>query len=169
MKQNGVTDDALRLYLFPYSLMHHAIVWFDHLSKNSIHNFQEMALKFLSEYFPPFMVTKVRNDISNFYQLPDELLFKAQERYKLLIDRIHEECYDLMKNMTAHHNDWVTSSHRGESSSSITSSSSEIVALTQQMAEMRKDMLQMHRSNQQDNFVTPSCETYGGPHSYYEF
>ena len=25
MKQNGVTDDGLRLYLFPYSLTHHAI------------------------------------------------------------------------------------------------------------------------------------------------
>ncbi|GKB98088.1 hypothetical protein Tco_0984225 [Tanacetum coccineum] len=36
------------------------------------------------------------------------------------------------------------------------------------MAEMRKDMLQMFRSNQQVNSVTPSCETCGGPHSYYE-
>ncbi|GJZ20550.1 hypothetical protein Tco_0557140 [Tanacetum coccineum] len=41
-----------------------------------------------------------------------------------------EECYDLIENMTAHHNDWDTSAQRGESSSSITSSSSEIAALT---------------------------------------
>ncbi|GJW13656.1 hypothetical protein Tco_0017789 [Tanacetum coccineum] len=27
MKQNGVSDDALRLSLFPYSLTHHAIAW----------------------------------------------------------------------------------------------------------------------------------------------
>nr|GEV06644.1 reverse transcriptase domain-containing protein [Tanacetum cinerariifolium] len=27
MKQNGVSDDALRLYLFPYSLTHHATAW----------------------------------------------------------------------------------------------------------------------------------------------
>ncbi|GKC48196.1 reverse transcriptase domain-containing protein [Tanacetum coccineum] len=179
MKRNGVTDDALRLYLFPYSLTHHATAWFDHLLKNSIHTFQGMASKFLSKYFPPSMVTKLRNNISNFPQLPDESLFEAWERYKLSIDRcpIHnmspvtqidtlyngltlrhrdtinaaaggtfmkrrlEECYDLIKNMTAHHNDWDTSAHRGESSSSITSSSSEIAALTQQMAEMRKDIL----------------------------
>ncbi|GJS17936.1 hypothetical protein Tco_0412408 [Tanacetum coccineum] len=37
MKQNGVSDDALRLYLFPYSLTHHATAWFDRLPKNSIH------------------------------------------------------------------------------------------------------------------------------------
>ncbi|GJX57680.1 reverse transcriptase domain-containing protein [Tanacetum coccineum] len=105
MKQNGVTDDALRLYLFPYSLTHHATAWFDRLPKNSIHTFQEMALKFLSKYFPPSMVMNLRNDISNFRQLLDESLFEARNMY----------C-----------------------------------------------------SNQQVNFVTPSCMTCGGPHSYYE-
>ncbi|GJZ47099.1 reverse transcriptase domain-containing protein [Tanacetum coccineum] len=87
MKQNGVSDDALRLYLFPYSLTHHATAWFDRLPKNSIHTFLEMASKFLSKYFPPSMVTKLRNDISNFRQLPDESLFEAWERYKLSINR----------------------------------------------------------------------------------
>nr|GEY93319.1 hypothetical protein [Tanacetum cinerariifolium] len=158
MKQNGVTDDALRLYLLPYSLTHHATAWFDRLSKNSIHTFQEMASKFLSKYFPPSMMTKLRNDISNVRQLSDESLFEA---WGLL------QCYDLIENMTAHHNDWDTSAHRGESSSSTTSSF-EIAALTQQMAVMRKDILQMYRSNQQVNSVTPSCEICGGPHSYYE-
>nr|GEV49047.1 hypothetical protein [Tanacetum cinerariifolium] len=57
--------------------------------------------------------------------------------------------------------------HRGESSSSTTSSY-EIAALAQQMFEIRKDMIQMYRSNQQVNALTPSCETCGGPHSYYE-
>ncbi|GJV96326.1 reverse transcriptase domain-containing protein [Tanacetum coccineum] len=175
MKQNGVTDDALRLYLFPYSLTHHATAWFDRLPKNYIHTFQETASKFLSKYFPHSMVTKLRNEISNFRQLHDESLFKAWERYKLSIDRCPnhnmlpvtqidtfyngltlrhrdtinaaaggtfmkrqpEECYDLIENMTAHHNDWDTSAHRGESSSYVTSSS-KIAALSQQMIEMRK-------------------------------
>ncbi|GJV27673.1 reverse transcriptase domain-containing protein [Tanacetum coccineum] len=178
MKQNGVTNDALRLYLFPYSLTHHATAWFDRLPNNYIHTFQETASKFLSKYFPHSMVAKLRNEISNFRQLPDESLFKAWERYKLSIDRCPnhnmlpvtqidtfyngltlrhrdtinaaiggtfmkrrlEECYDLIENMTAHHNDWDTSAHRGESSSSTTSSS-EIAALAQQMIEIRKDML----------------------------
>ncbi|GJY86369.1 reverse transcriptase domain-containing protein, partial [Tanacetum coccineum] len=55
MKQNGVTDDALRLYLFPHLLTLHATAYFDHLPKNSIHTFQEIAVKFLSKYFPPSM------------------------------------------------------------------------------------------------------------------
>nr|GEV83157.1 reverse transcriptase domain-containing protein [Tanacetum cinerariifolium] len=89
IKVNGVTDDALHL-----------------------------------KYFPPSMVTKLRNEITNFCQRPDESLFEAWERYKLsLIDvitttrgtfmkRRPEECYDLIENMTAHHNDWDTSAQR---------------------------------------------------------
>nr|GEU68570.1 reverse transcriptase domain-containing protein [Tanacetum cinerariifolium]GEX38508.1 reverse transcriptase domain-containing protein [Tanacetum cinerariifolium] len=46
-----------------------------------------------------------------------------------------KECYDLIKNMTAHHNDWDTSAQRSESSSSITYSSDlENVALKAEMA-----------------------------------
>ncbi|GJV82089.1 hypothetical protein Tco_1517959 [Tanacetum coccineum] len=49
-----------------------------------------------------------------------------------------EECYDLIENMTAHHNDWDTSAQRNESSSSITSSNPEIASLKLQMEEMNR-------------------------------
>nr|GEW58154.1 reverse transcriptase domain-containing protein [Tanacetum cinerariifolium] len=87
MKQNRVFDDALRLSLFPYSLMHHAIAWYDRLLRNSIHSLNDMMRKFLSKYFPPFMVTKLRNEIMKFEQKPHESLFEFWERYKLSIDR----------------------------------------------------------------------------------
>nr|GEY86535.1 reverse transcriptase domain-containing protein [Tanacetum cinerariifolium] len=86
IKVNGVTDDALHLYLFPHSLTHHATAWFDCLPRNSITTFEQMAKMFLEQYFPPSMVTKLRNEITNFRQCPDESLFEAWERYKLSID-----------------------------------------------------------------------------------
>nr|GEV67835.1 reverse transcriptase domain-containing protein [Tanacetum cinerariifolium] len=147
IKVNGVTDDALCLYLFPHSLTHHATAWFDRLPRNSITTFEKMAKTFLGKYFPPSMVTKLRNEITNFRQRPDVSLFEAWEHYKLSIDRCPnhnmlpviqidtfyngltlrhrdtinataggtfmkrrlEECYDLIENMTAYHNDWDTS------------------------------------------------------------
>nr|GEX09972.1 reverse transcriptase domain-containing protein [Tanacetum cinerariifolium] len=72
-----VSDDAVRLSLFPYSLTHHAIAWYDRLPRNSIHSFDDMMRKFLSKYFPPSMVTKLRNEITIFEQKPHESLFKA--------------------------------------------------------------------------------------------
>ncbi|GJR48162.1 reverse transcriptase domain-containing protein [Tanacetum coccineum] len=120
-------------------------------------------------------VTKLRNDITNFRHRPDESLFEAWERYKLSIDRSAdgtfmkrrpEECYDLIKNMTAHHNDCDTSAQRNESSSSITSSNLKIASFKLQMEEMNRNLTRVLQTNQQVNTVTPSCETCGGPHSY---
>nr|GEX08036.1 reverse transcriptase domain-containing protein [Tanacetum cinerariifolium] len=65
-----------------------------------------------------------------------------------------EECYDLIDNMTAHHNDWDTSAQRSESSSSITSSfDTEIAALKAEMANdvilknMQTNMTSLTNSN----------------------
>nr|GEV30564.1 reverse transcriptase domain-containing protein [Tanacetum cinerariifolium] len=207
IKVNGVTDDALRLYLFPHSLTHHDTAWFDRLLRNSINTFEEMAKMCLGKYLPPSMVTMLRNEITNFRQHLDESLFKAWERYKLSIDRCPnhnmlpvtqidtfyngltfrhrdtinvaaggtfmkrrpEECYDLIVNMTAHHNDWDTSAQRSESSSSITSSfDMEIAALKAKIAEINKNLMRIIQVNQQVKAVTPNCETYGGPHSFSE-
>nr|GEW02705.1 reverse transcriptase domain-containing protein [Tanacetum cinerariifolium] len=117
---------------------------------NSINTFEQMAKMLLGKYFPHSMVTKLRNEITNFRQRPDESLFEAWERYKLSIDRFPnhnmlpvtqidtfyngltlrhrdtinaaaggtfvkrrpEECYELIENMIAHHNDWDTSIQR---------------------------------------------------------
>nr|GEV85569.1 reverse transcriptase domain-containing protein [Tanacetum cinerariifolium] len=205
IKENGVTDDALHLYLFPHSLTHHATDWFDRLPRNSINTFEQIAKIFLGKYFPPSMVTKLRNEITNFRQRPDESLFEACELYKLSIDRCPnhnmlpvtqidtfyngltlrhrdtinavaggtfmkrrlEECYDLIENMTAHHNDWDTSAQRSESSSSITSFfDTEIAALKAEMAKINKNLLRVLQVNQQVKAVTPNCKTCGGPHSF---
>nr|GFB54432.1 reverse transcriptase domain-containing protein [Tanacetum cinerariifolium] len=147
-----------------------------------------MAKMFLGKYFPPSMVTKLRNEITNFCQRPDESLFEAWERYKLSIDRCPnhnmfpvtqidtfysgltlrhrdtinaaaggtfmkrhpEECYDLIENMTAHHNDWDTSAQRSESSSSITPSfDTEITALKAEMAEINRNLMRVLQGNNQ--------------------
>nr|GEV13105.1 reverse transcriptase domain-containing protein [Tanacetum cinerariifolium] len=155
IKVNGVIDDALRLYLFPHSLTHHATTWFDHLPRNSINTFEQMAKMFLEKYFPPFMLTKLRNEITNFRQRGTFMKMRP------------EECYDLIENMTAHHNDWDTSAQRSESSSSITSSSdTEIAALKAEMAEINKNLMRVLQVNQQVKAVTLNCETSGGPHSF---
>nr|GEV41012.1 reverse transcriptase domain-containing protein [Tanacetum cinerariifolium] len=78
-----------------------------------------------------------------------------------------EECYDLIENMIAYHNDWETSVQRSESSSSITSSSDlEIAALKAEMAKINKNLMKVLQINQQVKAVTHSCETCSGPHSY---
>nr|GEW91180.1 reverse transcriptase domain-containing protein [Tanacetum cinerariifolium] len=78
-----------------------------------------------------------------------------------------EECYDLIKNMTAHHNYWDTSAQRSESSSSITSSfDTKITALKAKMAEINQNLMRVLQVNQQVKAVTPNYETCVGPYSF---
>nr|GEV81468.1 DNA-directed DNA polymerase [Tanacetum cinerariifolium] len=177
IKVNGVTDDALRLYLFPHSLTHHATAWFDRFPRNSINTFEQMAKMFLGKSFPPFMVTMLKNEITNFrqYTFYNGLTLRHRDTINAaaggtFMKRRPEECYDLIENMTAHHNDWDTSAQRSESSSSITSSSDlKIIALKAKMAEINKNLMKVVQINQQVKAVTPSCETCGGPRSYNDF
>nr|GEV12409.1 reverse transcriptase domain-containing protein [Tanacetum cinerariifolium] len=79
IKVNRDTDNALRLCVFPHSLTHRATAWFDRLPRNSITTFEKIAKMFLEKYFPPSLVTKLRNETTNFRQCLDESLFKAWE------------------------------------------------------------------------------------------
>nr|GEY46712.1 reverse transcriptase domain-containing protein [Tanacetum cinerariifolium] len=102
------------------------------------------------------MIQQVQNSCQ-FHGLPGGTFMK----------RHLKECYDLIENMTAYHNDWDTSPQRNESSSSITSSSDpKIVALKAEMAEINKNLMRLLQVNQQVEAVTLNCETCGGPHSY---
>nr|GEY49670.1 reverse transcriptase domain-containing protein [Tanacetum cinerariifolium] len=207
MKQNGVSDDFLRLSLFPYSLTHHATAWYDRLLRNYIHTFDDMMRKFLSKYFPPSMKTKLRNEITKFRQDPNESLFEAWEHYKLSIDRClnhnmllvtqtdmfcngltlrhrdtindapggtfmqktPKEYYELIENMTAHHNHWDTSATRDETSRTISSTSTtKSPKVVRQLEMMNKNFLGMMRQIQSIKYVNMKCETCGGPHSFTE-
>nr|GEV01579.1 reverse transcriptase domain-containing protein [Tanacetum cinerariifolium] len=124
--------------------------------------------------FPPSMVTKLRNEITNFrpHTFYNGLTLRHRDTINAaaggtFMKRRLKECYGLIKNMTAHHSDWDTSAQRSESSSSITSSSDqEIVALKAEMGEINKNLMRVLKVNQQVKAVTPSCKSCGGPHSY---
>ncbi|XP_062075573.1 uncharacterized protein LOC133779655 [Humulus lupulus] len=84
-KMNGVSDDAIRLRLFPFSLRERAKSWLVSLPPNSINTWNDLALKFLSKFFPPAKAAKLRGEINNFSQLDNESLYEAWERFKELI------------------------------------------------------------------------------------
>ncbi|XP_031275462.1 uncharacterized protein LOC116133938 [Pistacia vera] len=84
-KQNGVTDDAIRLRLFPFSLRDKAKNWLNSLLAEFITTWDALAQRFLAKYFPPSKTARMRNDITNFMQVDGESLYEAWERYKELL------------------------------------------------------------------------------------
>ncbi|XP_073138503.1 uncharacterized protein [Henckelia pumila] len=86
-KIQGVSDDAIRLRLFPFSLRDKAKAWLTNLPAGSIITWDDLAKAFLTKYFPPSKSMKLRADITNFSQGEQETFYEAWERYKDLLRR----------------------------------------------------------------------------------
>ncbi|XP_060969676.1 uncharacterized protein LOC133036918 [Cannabis sativa] len=81
----GVSEEALRLKLFPFSLRDRARAWLNTLPPDSVTNWNDLAEKFLRKYFPPTRNAKFRSEIMSFQQLEDETTSDAWERFKELL------------------------------------------------------------------------------------
>lgn len=80
IKCNGVTPEAIRMRLFPWSLADKATTWLDSLPNESITTWDQLTQKFLNKYFPPGKAAKIRAEITNFSQFEEESLHEAWER-----------------------------------------------------------------------------------------
>ena len=86
-KYPGVTEDAIRLRLFPLTLNGKAKSWLHSLPSGSITTWADLAQKFLAKFFLPAKTARLRNDITSFTQLDSESLYETWERFKDLLRR----------------------------------------------------------------------------------
>ena len=63
---DGMTDDALRLRLFPFSLKDKAKRWYQSILQATLTTCEALAEKFLMKYFPPAKTTILREELNNF-------------------------------------------------------------------------------------------------------
>ena len=77
LKYNGVTNDALRLRLFPFTLKDKAKAWLKSQPPGSFTNWNDLARAFLAKYFPPSKTTKVVKELTSFQQFEHESLSEA--------------------------------------------------------------------------------------------
>ncbi|XP_048432604.1 uncharacterized protein LOC103956471 [Pyrus x bretschneideri] len=68
LKIHNMTDEAIRLCLFQFSLKDKVETWLQFLPPNSITTWNDLASKFLQKLFPPSKTAKLRNDIMTFAQ-----------------------------------------------------------------------------------------------------
>nr|GEU83366.1 reverse transcriptase domain-containing protein [Tanacetum cinerariifolium] len=154
MKQNGVSDNALRLSLFQYSLTHYALLGM--IAFKEIHPYFRRYDELL-KYFPPSMVTKLRNEIMDFRQKLNESLFKAWERYKLSIDRCPNYNMLLVTQIDTFYNS-LTLRHRD------TINAAAGVTFMQKTPKECYDLTE-NMTTHHNHWDTSTC---GGPHSYTE-
>ncbi|MCQ7416326.1 retropepsin-like aspartic protease family protein, partial [Salmonella enterica] len=93
VKINGVSEDAIRLRLFPFSLQDKARDWLQSIPPGSITTWDALVQAFLKKFFPPAKTVKLRTEIGTFQQQYDEQLFEAWERFKELLRKCPHHGY----------------------------------------------------------------------------
>ncbi|GJW71072.1 zinc finger, CCHC-type containing protein [Tanacetum coccineum] len=74
---DGENRERTRLRLFQFSLGDQASNWLERLLAGSITTWEDLAIQFLAQFFPPGRTAKLRNDILMFQQHHGESLSKA--------------------------------------------------------------------------------------------
>ena len=90
IKYNGVTEEALRLRLFPLSLGDRAKHWLTSQPSDSITLWNDLVQKFLTKFFPPSKIAQLVQEINTFGQLEGENLAEALSRPRSRPDQIGE-------------------------------------------------------------------------------
>nr|GEU65298.1 reverse transcriptase domain-containing protein [Tanacetum cinerariifolium] len=85
IKYKDLPNSAIKLMLFPFSLVGAAHRWLKKEPPRSIHTWEDLVSKFINEFFPPSRTINLRNEISNFQQRFDESFHEAWDRYKDLL------------------------------------------------------------------------------------
>ena len=82
MKSEQLSEDATNLRFIPFALKDQAKKWLYSLATDSISTWVEFVTIFLKKFFPTYKTAKLRNEINQFRQTPDEPFWKYLERFK---------------------------------------------------------------------------------------
>jgi hypothetical protein len=80
-----LTADAIKLRFIPFALKDQAKKWLYSLVTDSISTWVEFITVFLKKFFPTYKTAKLRNEINQFRQTPEEPFWKYLERFKDLL------------------------------------------------------------------------------------
>nr|GEX99861.1 reverse transcriptase domain-containing protein [Tanacetum cinerariifolium] len=85
LKYRDVSNDAIKLMLFPYSLEGAARIWYEKEPPNSILTWDDLVNNFVNQFFPPSKTTHLKNKISRFTQRFEEAFGEAWDRFKEML------------------------------------------------------------------------------------
>ncbi|KAL5564001.1 hypothetical protein UlMin_033748 [Ulmus minor] len=168
-KINGVTDDILKLKLFPYSLRDRARAWLNSLPSDSITTWNDLAEKFLMKYFPPTKNAKLRNDITSFQQLEGETIVDDASNGALM-SKTYNEAYALLERMASNNYQWPTERVPARRRIAGVHEVSEITSLTAQIASLvntlNNQQATHHQSVNSVQGTGESCVLCNGTHRF---
>nr|GEX00118.1 DNA-directed DNA polymerase [Tanacetum cinerariifolium] len=85
LKYKDVSNDDIKIMLFPYSFEGAARIWYEKEPPNSILTWNDLLNKFVIQFFPPSKTTHLKNEISRFIQRFEETFGEAWDHFKEML------------------------------------------------------------------------------------
>nr|GEZ15628.1 reverse transcriptase domain-containing protein [Tanacetum cinerariifolium] len=134
MRVPNVPSSSIQLMLFPFSLEGAAQIWLEKEAPRSILTWDDLATKFINEFFPLSKTINLRNEITRFQQRFDESFYEAWDRGNFL-DKMPRECLKIIESKSK------VCQSRAKAVIAKVSTSSSTPAISSEVSE-RKDMTQ---------------------------
>nr|GEV48436.1 DNA-directed DNA polymerase [Tanacetum cinerariifolium] len=173
LKYRNVSNDAIKLMLFPYSLEGAARVWYEKEPPNSILTWDDLVNKFVNQFFPPSKTTHLKNEISRFTQRFKETFSEAWDHFKKMIRACpHYGFLELTQidtfynGLTEQDQDSLNAATGGNLLNKTTREALKIIENKSKISNLveivNKQVIAPAKA------VEKTCVTCGGAHSYYE-
>nr|GEV61306.1 reverse transcriptase domain-containing protein [Tanacetum cinerariifolium] len=85
LKYRDVSNDAIKLMLFSYSLEEAARIWYEKKPPNLILTWDDLVNKYVNQFFHPSKTTHLKIEISRFTQRLEETFGEAWDRFKEML------------------------------------------------------------------------------------
>nr|GEU47027.1 zinc finger, CCHC-type [Tanacetum cinerariifolium] len=180
LKYRDVSNDAIKLMLFPYSLEGVARIWYEKEPPNSILTWDDLVNKFVNQFFPPSKTTHLKNEISCFTQRFKETFGEAWDRFKEMLRACPHHGFseltqiDMFYNgLTEQDQDSLNAAAYGNLLNKTTREALKIMKTNQRIDKLADQISNLVEIvNKQviapAKVVEKMCVTCGGAHAYYE-
>ncbi|XP_027368280.1 uncharacterized protein LOC113874248 [Abrus precatorius] len=146
---NGVSEEAIKLRLFPFSLRDRAKCWLQAQPQGKISTWADLVNKFLVKYFPPSKAAKIKGEITSFVQQDGEPLYEAWERYKELLRKCPHHYIPEWMQLETFYNGMTAATKTMIDAATGGSLSSKTLEEAQQIIEMMASSMYQHVNERQ--------------------
>nr|GEW63822.1 reverse transcriptase domain-containing protein [Tanacetum cinerariifolium] len=175
LNYRDVSNDAIKLMLFPYSLEDAARIWYEKEPPNSILTWDDLVNKFVSQFFPPSKTTHLKNEISRFTQRFEETFGEAWNRFKEMLRACPHHRFSkltkidtLYNGLNEQNQDSLNATAGGNLLKQTTREALKIIENKSRVRYLRSksNVSKVNMSSRDIVTVEKTCVTCGGAHAY---
>nr|GEY37671.1 DNA-directed DNA polymerase [Tanacetum cinerariifolium] len=175
LRYRDVSNDAIKLMLFPYSLEGSARIWYEKEPPNSILTWDDLVNKFVNQFFPPFKTTHLKNEISRFTQRFEETFGEAWDHFKEMLRACPYHGFSELTQIDTLYNglheqdqDSLNAAAGGNLLNKTTREALKIIENKSKISNLVEIINKQVITPAAAKAVEKTCVTCGGAHAYYD-